>query len=86
MLMDVESTLRVGDILVPLIFMSDRTHHSKCVGNQKELSEYTTIGNVSSKIRQMRSMHGVEMVCFLLCPIENHNNPQKGPDNQRQTN
>jgi len=35
MLIDVKSTLRVGDTLVPLIFMSDGTHLSNFAGDNK---------------------------------------------------
>jgi len=35
-LIEVKATLRLGDILVPLIFMSDRTHLSNFAGDKKE--------------------------------------------------
>jgi len=53
MLIDVKSTLRVRDTLVPLIFMSDGTHLSNFAGDKKERPVYMTIGNRSSKIRLM---------------------------------
>ena len=53
MLIDVEKTLTVWDALVPLIFMSDRTHLSNFAGDKIELPVYMTISNLSSKIRQM---------------------------------
>jgi hypothetical protein len=36
-----------------------------------------TIGNISSKIRQMPSMHSVLMVALLPIPFKNVNVPQK---------
>jgi len=36
MLIDVKSTLRVGDTLVPLIFMSNETHLSNFTGHKTE--------------------------------------------------
>jgi len=45
-----------------------------------------TIGNLSSKIRQMPSTHSIVMVAFLLIPINNRNIPQKRQDKQCQTN
>jgi hypothetical protein len=53
MLIAVRATLRVGDTVVPVIFMSDITHLSNFAGDKKEWSVYMTIGNLSSKIRQM---------------------------------
>jgi len=44
-----------------------------------------TIGNLSSKIRQMPSTHNIVMVALLLIPIKNRNNPQKRLAVQRQT-
>jgi len=35
-LTDIKSTLRVGDILVPVIFMSDGTHLSNFAGDKKK--------------------------------------------------
>jgi len=45
-----------------------------------------TIGNLSSKIRQMPSTHSVVMVALLPIPIKNRNIPQKRLNEQRQTN
>jgi len=45
-----------------------------------------TIGNQSSKIRQMPSTHSVVMVALLPIPIKNRNIPQTPLDDQRQTN
>jgi len=85
-LIKVKATLRVGDTLVPLIFMSDGTHLSNFAGHKKEWPVYMTIGNLSSKIRQMPSTHTVVMVALLPIPIKNRNISQKRLDEQRQTN
>ena len=85
-LTDVESTLRVGDALVPSSFMSDGTHLSNFAGGKKEWPVYMMIGNLSSKIRQMPSMHSVVMVALLPIPIINRDIPQKLLDYQPQTN
>jgi len=45
-----------------------------------------TIGNLSSKIRQMPTNHIVVIVALLLIPIKNRNIPQTRQDEQRQTN
>jgi len=74
-LIDVYSTLRVGDTLVPLIFMSDGMHLSNFAGDKKEWPVYMKIGNLSSKIRQTPSTHSVVMVALLLIPIKNRNIP-----------
>ena len=52
-LIDVKSTLRVGDTLVPLIFMSDGTHLSNFASDKIVWPVFMKIGNLSSKIRQM---------------------------------
>jgi hypothetical protein len=44
-----------------------------------------TIGNQSSKIRQMPSAHTVVVVALLPIPIKNRNIPQKRLDEQGQT-
>jgi hypothetical protein len=80
-LIEVKATLRLEDTQVPLIFMSDRTHLSNFAGDKKEWPVYMTIGNLSSKIRQIPSAHKVIMVTLLPIPIKNLNIPQ-----QRQTN
>ena len=85
MLIEVKATLRLGDTLVPLIFMSDGTHLSNYAGNKKEWPVYMTIGNLSSKIGQMPSTQTVVMVALLPIPINNRNIPQKQLDEQRQT-
>jgi len=66
--------------------MSDKTHLSKCAGDKKEWSLYMTIGNRSSKIRQMPSMHSVVMVALRPIPMKNCNIAQKRLDEERQTN
>jgi len=86
MLIEVKTTLRLGDTLVPLIFMSDGTHLSNFASDKKEWPVYMTIGNLSSKIGQMPSAHTVVMVSLLPIPIKNCNIPQKPLDEQRQTN
>ena len=86
MLIEVKATLRLGDTLVPLIFMSDGTHLSNFAGDKKEWPVYMTIGNLSSKIRQMPSTHSVVMVALLPLSIKNPNIPKKPLDEHRQTN
>jgi len=85
-LTDGQSMLRVGDTLVPLIFMSDRTHLSNFAGDKKEWTVYMTIGNLSSKLRQIPSTQSVVMVALLPIPIKNYNIPQEWLDEQRHTN
>jgi hypothetical protein len=65
--------------------MSDGTHLLISAGDKKVWPVYMTIGNLSSKIRQMPSMHSVVMVALLQIPIKNRNIPQKRLDEQRQT-
>ena len=77
--------LRLGDTLVPLIFMSDGTHLSNFAGDKKEWPVYIRIGNLSSKIRQMPSTHTVVMVTLLTIPIKNRSIPLKRLDERRQT-
>jgi hypothetical protein len=45
-----------------------------------------TIGNLSSRIRQMPSTHSIVMVALLPIPIQNRNIPQMQLDKQQQTN
>jgi len=68
MLIDVYSMLRVGDTLVPLIFMSDRTHLSIFRGVKGEWPVYLTIGNPSSNIHQPPSIHSGVRVALLPIP------------------
>ena len=86
MLIEVKATLKLGDTLVPLMVMSNGTHLSNFDGEKKEWPVYMTIGNVSSKIRQMPSAHTVIMVALLPIPIKKRNIPQKWLDELLQTN
>jgi hypothetical protein len=86
MLIEVMAMLRLGDTLVPMILVSDRTHLSNFAGDKKEWPVYMTIGNQSSKNRQMPSMHTIVMVALVLIPIQNRNILQKRLDEQRHTN
>jgi len=85
-LIEVKSTLGLENTLVPLIFMSDGRHLSNFAGDKKEWPVYMTIGNLSSKIRQMPSVQTVVMVALLRISIKNRNIPQKRLDEQQQTN
>jgi hypothetical protein len=76
--------LRLGDPLVPLIFMSDGTHFSNFAGSNQEVHGYMTIGNVSSMIRQMPSAHTVVMVALLPILLQNRNIPQMRLHEQRE--
>jgi len=71
MVIEVKATIRPGDTLVPLIFVSDGTHLSNLAGDEKEWPVYMTIGNLSSIIRQMPSTHIVVMVTLLPIQIKN---------------
>jgi hypothetical protein len=82
MLIELKATLRLRDILSRLVFMSDGTHPSNFAGDKKEWPVYMTIGNVSSKIRQMASAHTVVMLALLPIPIKNSDIPQKRLDEQ----
>ena len=82
---DVKTMLRVGDTLLPKMFMSNGTHLSNYAGDKKAWPVYLTIGNVSSKICQMPSMHSVVMVTFQRIPIKNCPIRQKRLDEQRHT-
>ncbi|KAF8539102.1 hypothetical protein BDD12DRAFT_715069, partial [Trichophaea hybrida] len=62
---NVKSTLTVGDTLVPLLLLSNGMHLSNFAGDKKEWVLYMTIGNLSSKLCQMPSMHSVIMVALL---------------------
>jgi hypothetical protein len=66
--------------------MSDGTHLLNFASDNKEWPVYMTIGNLSSKIRQMPSAHSIVMVALLPIQIKNRNIPQKRLDEQRQTN
>jgi hypothetical protein len=82
-LINVYTTLRVGDTLVPLIFMSDRTHLSNFAGHKTEWPEYMTVGNLSSKIHRMPSTHSIVMVALRPIAIKNLNIPQNWLDTQQ---
>jgi len=86
MLIVVEATLRVMDTLVPLMFMSDRTHRSNFAGDKKESPVYMTIGNLSWMIPQMASTKSVIIVTLLPNPIVNCNILQKWLNWPWQTN
>ena len=66
--------------------MSNGTHLLNFAGDKKEWPVYMTIGNLSSKIRQMPSADTVAMVTLLLIPIKNTIVPLKRLAEQRQTN
>jgi len=66
--------------------MSNGTHLLSFAGVKTEWPVYMTIGNQCLKIRQMPSTHSIRMVTLLPIPIENRNIPQKGLDEQWQTN
>jgi len=66
--------------------MSDGTHLSNLAGDKEEWPVYMTIGNLSSKIRQMPSTHSVVVVALLPIPITNCNIPQKRLVEPWQTN
>jgi len=53
--------------------MSDGTHHLNFAGDKNEWPVYMTIGNLSSKIRQMPSTHTIVMVTHLPIPFKNRN-------------
>jgi hypothetical protein len=74
-LIEVKAMLGLGKTLVRLIFMFDRTHLSNFAGDKNEWPVRITIGNLSSTIRQMPSMHTVVIVALLLIPIKNCNLP-----------
>jgi hypothetical protein len=78
--------LRLGDTLVTLTFMSDGTHLANFAGDKTEWPVYMTIGNLSSKIRQMRSAHTLTIVALLPIPIKKRNIHQKRLYEQRHTN
>jgi len=77
--------LTVGDILVPLLFLSDGMHLSNFAGDKKEWTVYMTIGNLSSKLRKMPSTNSVVKVALLPIAIKNRNIPQKRLDERWHT-
>ncbi|KAF8241806.1 hypothetical protein K440DRAFT_517113, partial [Wilcoxina mikolae CBS 423.85] len=62
---DKQTILLVGDILVPMIFMSDGTHLTNFSGYKKAWPIYMTIGNLSSAVRMKHTMHSVLLVALL---------------------
>ena len=86
MLINVKSTHRVGDTLVPLIFMSDGKHLSNLAADNKQWPVYITNGNLSSKTRQMPSTHSIVMFALLPTPMHKRKIPQEQRDEQRPTN
>jgi len=85
MLTKVKSTLRVGETLIPLIFMSDGTPLSYFADDKEEWPVYMTIGNQSSKLRQMLCTDSVVLFAQLPILIKNREIPQKRLDKHRQT-
>jgi len=85
MLIKLKATLRLGDTLVPLIFMTDGTHLSNFASDKKEWPVFMIIDNLPSKSRQMPSTHTIVMVALLLIPIKIRNIPPRRLDEQRQT-
>jgi hypothetical protein len=74
-LINILSTLGVGDTLYPFIFMADEIHLSNFAGNKKEWPVYMTMGNLSLKIRLTPSTHSVVMGALITIPIMNPNIP-----------
>jgi hypothetical protein len=66
--------------------MSDGTHLSNFAGDKKVWPVYMTLGNLSSKIRQMPSVRTIAVVVLLPILIKNRNIPQMRLDEQQQTN
>jgi len=86
MLIDIQLALGVADALVPLFFMSNGTHLSNFASDMEQWPGYMTIGNLSSEIRQIPSMHSVAMVALPLIPINYHKTPLLWLDEQWGTN
>ena len=85
-LTSVKSMLRLGDTLVPIMFMSDGMHLSNFAGNTKQWPVYMPIGNLSSKIYQIASMQSFVIVALLSILINNGNIHQNRLDEQQQKN
>jgi hypothetical protein len=66
--------------------MSDGMHHSNFAGHKNEWPVYITIGNLSSKLYQMPTMHSILMVALLPIPINARNIPQTRLDEQQHNN
>jgi len=86
MLINVKFNLRVGDTMVPLIFMSDRRHLLNFAGDKKVWPIYMTIRNLSAKVGQMPSTHTIVLVTLFPVSIQNHNIPLMRLEVQRQRN
>jgi hypothetical protein len=78
--------LRLGDTLVPLMFMSDGTRLLNFAGDKNQRPIYMAIGNHYSKICQMPAMHSVLIGSYMLIPLKNLIIHQKRLDERRQTN
>jgi hypothetical protein len=76
----------VGDTRVPLICMSDGTHHANFAGNMTEWPFYKTTGNISWKIHQIPSMDSIVIVALLPIAMKNSNIRPRRLYEQRQTN
>jgi hypothetical protein len=74
---------RVGDTLVPVIFIFDGTLLFNFAGNNNDWAIYKTMGNLPSKIRQMPSTHSVVMAALMPIPIMTRHIPEKELDQQR---
>jgi hypothetical protein len=85
-LSDFKSMLWVRDTVVLLSFMSIGTHLSNCAGDMNAALVYMTIGNQSSMICPIPSIHIVAKVTLLPIPINNRNNLQMRQDGQCHTN
>jgi len=66
--------------------MSDGIHFWNFAGNKKEWTVSMKIGDQTTEISQMPSMHSIVMVTLLPIPIKNCNIPVKQLDKQQQTN
>jgi len=86
MVVDVTPTLREGDTLVLLIFTSDGTPLPNLAADMIKGPVFITIGNLSSKIRQIPSKLSIRMVAPIQIPIKKRNITQKRQYMQRQTN
>jgi len=86
MLLDVKSTFREVDTLLPVIFMSGGTSLSNFAGNKKECPLNMTIGNQSTNICQMPLTCRIVMVALLTIQLKNRNIPLHRVDQQQQSN
>jgi hypothetical protein len=74
------------DRLIPLIFISHRTHLWHFASDIKDWPVYKKIGNLSLKCRQVPSTQNIRMVAPLPIAIINLNIPQTRLDEQWHTN